>query len=190
MVLASDIKVGMVLQLDGRLHKVLDVVRHAGAGQMHGFLELKMKDLKFGHLSDRHCKLTDKFEEAEITKRQMDYLYKDGESFFFMDTVTFEQVSVPKTTVGTIEKFFGEGTHATIELFGGEAVSIQFPKILELKVIMTGSGKREGQDNTMKPATLENNVEILVPQFIETGDVVRVDTEKVKYVDRVTLRKV
>lgn len=190
MMLASEIKPGMVLQIDGRLHKVLDVVRHAGAGQMHGFLELKLKDLKFGHLSDRHCKPTDKFEGAEVIKRQMDFLYSDGESFFFMDSETFEQVGVPKAAIGTIEKFLREGTRATIELFGDEAVSIQFPKILELKVTITGPGIHEGQDNTMKKATLENGIELMVPQFIESDDVVRIDTERVKYVERVTQRRV
>lgn len=189
MVLASDIKTGMVLQLDGRLQKVLDVIRHAGAGQMHGFLELKLKDLKFGHIGDRHCKPTDKFQEIEIAKRQMDFLYSDSENFFFMDSETFEQVGVPKAAVGTIEKFLREGTRATIELFGEEAVSVQFPKILELKVTATGPGIREGQDNTMKSATLENGIELMVPQFVESGDVIRVDTEKIKYVERIGTKK-
>jgi elongation factor P len=74
-------------------------------------------------------------------------------------------------------------------LLGEEAVSIQFPKIVELKVSSTGPGIRDGQDNTMKPAILENGVEILVPQFIETGDKVRVETEKVKYLERVTIKR-
>jgi elongation factor P len=190
MVLASDIKAGTVLNLEGRLHKVLEVVRHAGAGQAHGFLELKLKDMKFGHFSDRHCKLTDKFEEAEIAKRQMDFLYSDAESFYFMDVESFEQVGVPREAVGTVEKFLSEGTRATVELFGQEAISVQFPKVLELKVKSTGPGIREGQDNTMKPATLENGVELLVPQFVETGDIVRVDTEKIKYVERVGTKKI
>jgi elongation factor P len=190
MVLASDIKAGMVLNLEGRLHKVLEVVRHAGAGQAHGFLELKLKDVKFGHFSDRHCKLTDKFEEVEIAKRQMDFLYSDAESFYFMDVESFEQVGVPRAAVGALEKFLSEGTRATVELFGQEAISVQFPKVLELKVQSTGPGIREGQDNTMKPATLENGVELLVPQFVETGDIVRVDTEKIKYVERVGTKKI
>ncbi len=189
MVIASDIRTGMVLNLEGRLHKVLEVVRHAGAGQAHGFLELKLKDMKFGHFSDRHCKLTDKFEEAEIVKRQMDFLYSDAESFYFMDSESFEQVGVPRTAIGTIEKFLREGTRATVELFGQEAISLQFPKILELRISSTGPGIREGQDNTMKPATLENGIELLVPQFIETGDIVRIDTEKIKYVERIGAKK-
>jgi elongation factor P len=78
----------------------------------------------------------------------------------------------------------------SVELLSEEAVAIQFPRIVELKISSTGAGIRDGQDNTMKPATLENGIEILVPQFIETGDKVRVDTEKVKYVDRVTIKRI
>ncbi len=78
----------------------------------------------------------------------------------------------------------------TVELLGEEAVSIQFPKVVEVTVTLTGPGIREGQDNTMRPATLENRLEILVPQFVETGEVVRVDTEKTKYVERVTVKRV
>jgi elongation factor P len=119
----------------------------------------------------------------------MDYLYTDTGACYFMDPVTYEQVSVPNAAVGHIKKFLAEGAKVTVEMLGEEAISIQFPKIVELKISSTGTGIRDGQDNTMKPATLENGIEILVPQFVETGDRVRVDTEKVKYVDRVTGRK-
>lgn len=189
MVLVSEIKEGTAIQLDGKLYKILEVVRHAGSGQMHGFIELKLKDLRFGHFADRRFKSTDKLDDVELTKRQMDFLYHDSESFFFMDPETFVQVSAPNAAVGAIAKFLKEGARVTVELLGEEAISIQFPKIVELKVSMTGPGIREGQDNTMKPATLENGIEIMVPQFIETGDAIRVDTEKIKYVERVTIRR-
>lgn len=190
MILASEVKEGAALQLDGKLYKVLEVVRHAGSGQMHGFVELKLKDVRFGHFADKRCKQTDKLEDVVLTRRQMDYLYSDAEACYFMDPDSFEQVAVPKKSVGHIEKFLKEGMKISVELLGEEAVSIQFPKIVELKIAATGSGIRDGQDNTMKPATLENGLEILVPQFVETGDRVRVDTEKVKYVDRVTIKRV
>ena len=189
MILASEVKEGMTLRVDNKLYRIIELVRHAGAGQTHGFLELKLKDIRSGHYADKHLKLTDKVEEVEIARRQMDYLYTDTGACYFMDPVTYEQVSVPKAAVGHLEKFLAEGAKVTVELLGEEAISIQFPKIVELKISSTGTGIRDGQDNTMKPATLENGIEILVPQFVETGDRVRVDTEKVKYVDRVTGRK-
>ncbi len=190
MVLVSDVKEGFVVNFEGRLHKVLEVVRHAGGGQMHGFIELRLKDVRFGHVADRRFKQTDKLETVSLTKKQMEYLYHDAENLVFMDPESFEQVSIPKTGIGDALKFFKEGAMVTVELLGEEPLGVLLPKVVELKVTMTGPGIKEGQDNTMKPATLENGSEILVPQFVETGDTVRVDTEKSKYVDRVMTRKI
>lgn len=189
MVLVTDVKPGTVIRIEDRLYRVLEVVRHAGSGQMHGFIELKLKDMRYGHISDHRFKPTDKVDDVEVTKRQMEYLYSDNEQLYFMDPETFEQIGIPRESVGTIEKFMKEGAVLTVELVGDEPVAVQFPKIVELKVAMTGPSIRDAQDNTMKSATLENGIEILVPQFIETGDIVRVDTEKVKYVERVTVKK-
>jgi elongation factor P len=190
MVLASDVKEGMAVRLDDKLYKILEVVRHSGSGQMHGFIELKLRDIRFGHFSDRRFKHSDKLDVVELVKRQMEYLFSDKDDCYFMDPATFEQVNVPKTSIGRLEKFLKEGTKITVDLLHDEAVSIQLPKTVELKVLTTGPGIREGQDNTMKPATLENGIEILVPQFVETGDTVRVDTEKFKYIDRITMKRV
>jgi len=185
MTLASEIKEGTALILDGKLYKVLEVVHHAGSGQMHGFIELKLKDIRFGHLADRRFKQSDRFEVVDLTKRFMNYIYSDTGACYFMDPETYNQVPIPKSAIGEREKFLSEGTTATVELLGEEAVSIQLPKIMILKVSATGPGIREGQDNTMKPATLDNNLELLVPQFIVSGDLIEVDTEKIKYVNRV-----
>jgi elongation factor P len=190
MINASDVKAGMAIQLDGKIYKVLEAIRHSGSGQMHGFIELKLKDMRFGHLADRRFKHADRLEEVELSKRHMEFLYADGVGCWFMDPSTFEQVSIPKTAVGHLEKFLKEGMQITIELLGDEPVAIQFPHVAELKVTATGAGIRGGQDNTMKSATLENGIEILVPQFVEVGESVRVDTEKLKYIDRVTVKRV
>jgi elongation factor P len=189
MILVSEVKDGAAIKLDGKIYKVLEVVHHAGSGQMHGFIELKLKDLKFGHFADRHFKFTDKVEYIELTKRQMDYIYADADAYYFMDPDTFNQISVPKSSVGIHGKFLKEGAKATLELIEDEAVSVNFPKVLELRVISTGPGIHDGQDSTLKPATLENGIEIQVPQFVITGDLVRIDTEKIKYIDRVTTKK-
>jgi len=190
MILASDVKAGMAIHLDDKLYKVLEVIRHAGSGQMHGFIELKMRDIEFGHSADRRFKLTNKLEDVDLAKRQMDFIYSDVDLCYFMDPTSFEQVGLSKAAIGGVERFMHEGMKVTVELKGAEAVAIQVPKIVEIKVAQTGPGIRGTQDSTMKAATLDNGVEILVPQFIETGDTIRVETEKVKYVDRVTVKKV
>lgn len=185
MVLASDVKAGMALQLDNKLYKVLEAVRHAGSGQMHGFIELKLHDVRFGHFADRRFKHSDKLDDVELVKRQMDFLYADEANCYFMDPITFEQFGMPKSLVGDVLKFMKEGLKITVQFLGEEAVSIEFAKVIELSVASTGPGLKGEHDNTLKSALLENDIEIMVPQFIATGDVVRVDTEKTKYIDRV-----
>lgn len=188
MILASEIKEGIAIQVDGKLYKVIEVIRHAGSGQMHGFIELKLKDLQSNHLADRRFKYTDKLEDVELKKCLMEYIYSDQDSCYFMDHETFNQVSISKAVIGKRKLFLSEGSKVTIELYNDEAIAVQFPKYVEIKVKNTGPRIREGQDNTMKSATLENGLEIMVPQFIENGDVIRVDTEKLKYVDRITAK--
>jgi elongation factor P len=190
MVLVSEIKSGATIKFEGKLYKVLEVIRHTGSGQMHGFIELKLKDLQYGHFADRHFKFSDKIEEVETIKRQMEYIYTTGEDYYFMDPESFEQIPVTKQAVGDAQRFLKEGTKVVIESLNGFPISMQFPKTMELAVVSTGPGKKEAQDNTMKPATLENGLDILVPQFIETGDLIRLDTEKIKYIDRVPNKKI
>ncbi len=190
MILASEIKAGTAIRLDGKIYKVLEAVRHAGSGQMHGFIELKLHDIRFGHFADRRFKHADHLDDVALVKRQMQYLYADADSGYFMDPETFEQVRVPRSALSGVDRFLREEMKVTVELLDGEAVSLDFPKVVEVRVGQTGPGIRGGQDSTMKPATLENGIEILVPQFVESGDLIRVETEKAKYVDRVTIRRV
>lgn len=190
MVLASEVKVGTILQFDDKLFRAFEVIRHSGSRQMHGLIELKLLDLKFHHIADKRFKHSDKLDDIELAKKIMEYLYSDSDNFYFMDTVTFEQCTVPSSVVGNYGKFMKEGTNFTVELHGEEAIAIQLPKFSEVIIVSTGEGIRDGQDNTMKSATLENGLEIFVPQFIETGDVIRVDTEKLKYHERVTSKKI
>jgi elongation factor P len=189
MTLASDVKAGMAIRLDGKLYKILEAIRHTGSGQMHGFLELKLKDIQFGHFANRHFKVSDRLEEIAFSKRQMQYLYSDADACVFMDLETFDQVRVPRGGVSGVENFLEEGMKVPVELLDGQAVSLDFPKVVEIRVEQTGPGVRGGQDTTMKPAILKNGMEILVPHFVETGDMIRVETEKAKYIDRVAAKK-
>jgi elongation factor P len=185
MTLVTEVKEGLTIRLDDRLYRVLEIIRHAGSGQMHGFVELKLRDLQFGHFADRRFKLNDRVELVGLTRRQMNFLYADAESCYFMDPETYEQVALPRQSIGKMEKLLAEGSKIAVDLFGDVAVAVEFPRVVEVTVASTGPGIRDGQDNTMKPALLENGLEIMVPQFIENGDHVRVDTERVRYIDRI-----
>lgn len=189
MLLVTELKAGSTIRLEEKLYRVLEVVRHAGTGQMQGFMELKLKELPSGHITDKRVKMNEKIEEVELSKRYMEYIYTSGDELIFMDSENYEQVPVHKTKIETDERFLKEGIKVTVELLNDQPILIQFPKIIELKIASTGTGRREGSDNTLKPATLENGIEILVPQFIEPGEIVRIDTEKLKYIDRVTIKR-
>lgn len=186
MLTVSDVKEGAVLRREDRIFRVTKVVRHAGSGQMVSFVALTLKDVRSGHMTEARLKPTDRVETAELDKRALEFLYKDAETFHFMDPETFEQYDVPERNIGAAGRFLKEGMKATVELLAGEAISVQFAKTVTLSVTATGPGIRDTQSSTMKPATLENGLEILVPQFIVTGDLVRVDVESGAYIDRAT----
>jgi elongation factor P len=186
MTVVSELKDGMTIRLDDRLYKILEVVRHSGSGQMHGFVELKLKELRFGHFADLRFKQADRVEVVDVVKRSMDFLYADGEKLYFMDPQTYEQVGLFRESIGRQERLLKEGSKIIVEMLDEEAIAIQFPKVVEMAVVSTGPGIRDGQDSTLKAAVLENDIEVLVPQFIVSGDRVRIDTERMKYIDRVT----
>jgi elongation factor P len=189
MQLVSDLKPGVVVDIEQKRYRVLEVVRHAGAGQAHGFIEMKLRDMQTGHVAEKHFKPTEKVTVTVPVRKQMEYLYRDTDNFYVMDPESFEQVAVPAAVIGPISVFLVEGTQLSVELLEGEPLAVQYPRIAELSVLTTGPGIRGGQDSTYKPATLENGIEILVPQFVESGERVRVDTETLKFVERVPLKK-
>ena len=189
MIATTDVKAGMALRLEGKLYKVLEAKRHSGSGQMHGFIELKLRDIEFGHVVDRHIRQGDRLEEINLSKRRMQYLYSDGDACVFMDLQTFDQVSVPKGGLGGAEKFLVEGVELPVELIDDRPIAVEVPKVVDIRVKQTGPGVHGGGDATMKAAVLENDVEILVPHFVETGDMVRVETDRAKYIERVGGRK-
>ncbi|CUT02809.1 elongation factor P [Candidatus Kryptobacter tengchongensis] len=190
MILATEIREGMALRIEGTIYKVIEAKVHAGSGQMQGFVSTRLLNLSTGHYTERRFRTDEKVEDVELIRKPMEYIYNDGDLFYFMDPQTYEQVGVPKEALGNFAKFLKEGTKVDVEFLGDQPISVRSPKTVDLKVVLTGSGVKEAQDNTMKSATLENGMEILVPQFIKEGEIVRVDVETMRYVERVTQKKV
>lgn len=185
MIESSGLKAGMVILLDGELHSVASAGHHAGGGQQAGAVFVKLRHLKTGHIKELRLHLSDRLEDVVLEHKVMEYLYTDGVAFYFMNPDTFDQISLPTKAIGAYEKFLQPNMRIPVQLYEGEPVNIAFPPQVELAVVSTPPGLREHESSTFKSATLDNGMEVLVPQFIKEGDTVRIDTATGKYVERV-----
>jgi elongation factor P len=181
---AHHLKEGEVILLDGELYKVVGLTRHSGKAQFGGVIKATLKHMRTGKISEHRFSPEDRVEDVHLERVEMEFLYLDKEEVVFMDPQTFDQVSLPKGAVEAYLPFLKEGSKVRVELYNGVPVGLDFPKTVVLRVESTGSGVRGQVDNTWKEATLENGMTIMVPQFIETGDLVVVDVERHEYVDR------
>jgi elongation factor P len=184
MISAENVRNGTILKIDGKLYKALKV-SFGGAAKAGRIVHLKLKALSDGTHIEKTYHGNDPVEDVMLDKYNMEYIYNDGENYYFMNTTTYEQFPVHKEIVGSFAPYLKENAEIQVEFYNGEPVNIVFPKIMELKVISTGAGIRDTDTTTYKEATLENGIEVLVPQFINEGDVIRVEVETGKYVERV-----
>ena len=182
----SDLKNGLVLNLDGQLWSVVEF-QHVKPGKGGAFVRTKLKNVLSGKVVDKTFNAGTKVETATVDKRDMQYLYKENEGFVFMDTQSFEQIHVPGETVGTASSYLLENQDAVVALHEGLPLYIELPASVELLISYTEPGM-QGDRSTggTKPATLETGAEIAVPLFITTGEKVKVDTRDGSYLGRVT----
>ena len=177
-------KKGMLIKIGDDLMRVLDL-QHVTPGNLRGFVRVRFRNIRSGSLSDQKLRSEDTVERAVLDERQMQYLYKDGDSYHFMDTDTYEQMHMSAEALGdSINYIMPEATIA-VEFYGSEPVGIELPVTVDLKVVDTVPGiKGATASNQIKPATLETGLVVNVPPFINPGDVVRVSTETGEYLSR------
>lgn len=185
MVLASQLRAGMAIRHEGQLYKVLIADYHPGQGKMGGVNHVRLKNLTTGTLWEHSFRSDLKLEDVPVEKQSMDFLYSDAGECYFMNPDTYEQVSVSESVIGPQARFLRPEMRLPVEFVEGRPVSVVFPEIVEIRVADTAPPVHQQQDSTLKPATLENGVQIMVPQFIKTGDTIRLDVANLKYVDRV-----
>ncbi len=185
MVVASQLRPGMVLKLGEDLLKVVESTFHVGQGKMPGSVHAKLRNVRKGAFKELRFRPEERLDDTPLEKQDMQFLYSDSDSATFMNPETFEQFSVPFEAIGAAEKFLKPEMKVPVEFYGGEPVSIVFPDIVEVKVETTAQPVHQQQDNTYKDATLENGLEVLLPQFIKPGEIVRIEVATGKYVDRV-----
>jgi elongation factor P len=180
----NDLKNGMVLNLDGQLWTIVEF-QHVKPGKGGAFVRTKLKNVLSGKVVDRTFNAGVKVETANVDKREMAYLYRDGDDFVFMDSQSYDQVHVPAGTVGEAASFMLENQTAVVGLHDGNPLFVELPASVVLAVEYTEPGL-QGDRSTggTKPARLETGYEIAVPLFITPGEKVKVDTRDGSYLGR------
>ncbi|GHG52308.1 elongation factor P [Flavimobilis marinus] len=186
MATTNDIKNGTVLRIDGQLWTVIEF-QHVKPGKGGAFVRTKMKNVTSGKSVDRTFNAGLKIETANVDKRDMQYLYKDGEDFIFMDTSTYDQMPVSAAVVGDAVNYMLENLTVTVATNDGIPLYVELPASVVLEITYTEPGL-QGDRSTggTKPATVETGAEIQVPLFLEQGTKVKVDTRDGSYLGRVT----
>lgn len=184
MVIASELRDGVVVRIDGEIYKVLELESRAGAAKMSGVVKAKMVNVRSGRAWEPHFRPQEKLEDLQIDRRQMEFLYADGDSCTFMRPDTFDQVTVPSNVIGPAAKFLQSGEQVPVEFFGEEPISVVLPPIMEARVASTAPPSRSQQDSTWKEAVLENGLATRVPLFIAEGETVRIQVSTGHYVER------
>ena len=180
----NELKRGMTLDLDGVLFQIIEF-QHVKPGKGGAFVRTKLRNVKTGAVTDRTFNAGVNVGLAIVERKDMQYLYRDGDDFVFMDTATYDQHHVPAAVVGDAASYLTEGSTAIVAMHGGAAIGLELPASVVLRVTRTDPGvKGDRVSGAMKPATVETGLLVQVPLFIEEGDSVKVDTRSGEYLTR------
>ena len=182
---ATRLKKGMLVKMDQDLFRVLEL-QHVTPGNLRGFVRVKLRNIRSGTLADQKLRSEDSVERATLDEREMQYLYQDGEDYYFMDTSSYEQIHINSEALGESVNYLKAEMTINVEFYGTEPVGIELPQTVDLVVKSTVPGiKGATASAQVKPATLETGLVIQVPPFVNEGDKVRVNTETGEYQSRV-----
>ncbi len=184
MISAGDFRNGATFELDGNVFQVVEF-QHVKPGKGAAFVRTKMKNVITGATIERSFNPTDKMPKAHIERKDMQYLYKDEDLYYFMDVETYEQLPVNAQAIADSMKFVKENEVCKILSFKGNVFGIEPPMFVELEIIETEPGfKGDTATGASKPAVVETGVQIKVPLFVNTGDRIRIDTRTGEYMER------
>ena len=185
MISAGEFKKGVTFEMDGSVFMIVEF-QHVKPGKGAAFVRTKIRNVLTGAVVEKTFSPTEKFPKAHIDTKEMQYLYADGDLYYFMDLETYEQIPLNYDQVEDALKFLKENDNATIRFFKGEAFSVAAPNFVELLITKTEPGfKGDTATGANKPATLETGAVITVPLFVEEGATIRVDTRTGEYMERV-----
>lgn len=185
MISAGDFRNGKTLEIEGTVYQILEF-QHVKPGKGAAFVRTKLKDIKNGGVIERSFRPTEKFPEARIDRKDMQYLYQDGDLYNFMDMETYDQIALNSDVVGDALKFVKENETVKICSHNGNVFSVEPPLFVELAITETEPGfKGDTAQGATKPAIVETGATVMVPLFVETGDVLKIDTRTGEYLSRV-----
>jgi elongation factor P len=180
----NDLKNGMSLDLPEGLFSVVEF-QHVKPGKGGAFVRTKLKNVRSGAVIERTYRADEKLEQAIIEKRDMQFLYRDGTDYVFMDTTTYEQMNASPELLGSAPNYLKEGDEANLQMYDGEIVGVDLPAAVELAVTETEPGMQGDRvSGARKPATLQTGLVVQVPLFVNIGDVLKVDTRSGEYLTR------
>jgi elongation factor P len=174
----------MAIRFENQTYKVLATEYQPGQGKMGGVLHARLKNVATGTTWEHGFRSDLKLDEVQVEKRAVEFLYQDAQECNFMDPDNYEQIAVPVTLIGDQAKLLVPEMRLTLEFIDDRPVSFTLPDVLEIKITDTTPPIHGTQDSTWKQAELENGLKIMVPQFVKTGDVIRLSTADMKYMDR------
>ncbi len=184
MISAGDFRNGVTFDIDGNVYQIIEF-QHVKPGKGAAFVRTKIRNVISGAVVEKTFNPTEKFPTAYVERKEMQYLYNDGDLYYFMDNETFETVPLNQSKLGDSFKFIKENTDVKVLSYKGEVFGVEVPNFVELLVTKTDPGfKGDTATNATKPATLETGAEIKVPLFIDEGTMVRIDTRTGEYMER------
>lgn len=184
MVSAGEFRKGLTVELDGQVWVIVDF-QHVKPGKGAAFVRTKIKNVVNGNVLERTFNPTERVPKAHVESKEMQYLYNDGDLYYFMDTETYEQLPLNYDKVADAMPYVKENTNVQVRFFKGQAFSVEPPNFVELEVVQTDPGfKGDTATGGSKPATLETGAVVQVPLFISEGEVIRIDTRTGEYMSR------
>lgn len=184
MISAGDFRNGTTFEMDGTVYKVVEF-QHVKPGKGAAFVRTKLRNILSDSTLEKTFNPTEKYPEAQIEKKEMQYLYADGDIYYFMDNETYEQLPLNKAELGDAMNFVKENISVKVLVFKGKVFSIEPPTFVQLEVKYTEPGfKGNTSSSTTKPAELETGATINVPLFVNTGDTIKIDTRSGEYMER------
>ncbi|HEY7839714.1 MAG TPA: elongation factor P [Terriglobales bacterium] len=182
---ANQMRPGMVIIHDNELFSVFSIT-HRTPGNLRAFVQAKIRNLRTGGMLEHRFRSEDRIERATLDQAEMEFLYRDGDAFYFMNTENYEQTHLTADTLGDAVQYLIPNLKIQIEFYEGKPVSVELPQTVDLEITDTEPGiKGASVSNVTKSATLETGLVVQVPPFIETGEKIRVETTEGKYLERV-----